>query len=426
MALEAVGSLVAAERSQTSIIDGNLVRIKAGVLFWFPPVGFSGTDSFTYRSVAPDGRTSSPVTVRLELLPNRTPTAGDDFFNLAGNRDLEIATPGILANDTDPPGDVRAARVQDFTKHSLVSIDADNTLRHKPAFAFVGEDTFTYTVTDGRHVSAPATVTLTMQPPQNTVPSITLKAGGSANTTGTAATVSLKVGDLETPAGNVKMSVITSNASLVPASAVTFGGTGDARTATITPKAGVSGTANLTLVATDAQGIGKGTELVVKTGNGLGNTVTGTTDADLPMGLGSGDTLNGGGGDDLLVGGEGNDTLTGGAGADTFIGGAGTTTVRASRPAPTSSPDEPRGRRFGGSMSSGDARSGITMPYSAVITCPETGQDVTFVETDPETWEAVSFDTSSVDCPWCGRVHEFTKEETRVVAVPPGSASPPR
>ena len=39
------------------------------------------------------------------------------------------------------------------------------------------------------------------------------------------------------------------------------------------------------------------------------------------------------------------------------------------------------------------------------------------METDPETWEAVTFDRSSVDCPWCGQVHEFTKEETRVVAV---------
>jgi hypothetical protein len=62
----------------------------------------------------------------------------------------------------------------------------------------------------------------------------------------------------------------------------------------------------------------------------------------------------------------------------------------------------------------------MRMPYSAVVACPETGQDVRFVETDPETWESVSFDTSSVDCPWCGRVHEFSKEETRVVVVQAG------
>ena len=57
------------------------------------------------------------------------------------------------------------------------------------------------------------------------------------------------------------------------------------------------------------------------------------------------------------------------------------------------------------------------MPYAVVVTCPETGRDVSFVETDPETWQSVTFDQSSVDCPWCGRTHSFTKEETRVVDV---------
>src|SRR4051812_19300407 len=298
-----------------------------GELFWFPPSGFSGTDSFTYRVVAADGRASAPATVHLELLSNQTPTARDDFFNAAGNRELRIDAPGVLANDTDPQGDVLAAHVETFVKHGIVSIDSDNTLRYQPALGFVGDDTFTYTVTDGTHVSAPATVTLTVLPAQNSAPFITLKTGGSANATGTAATVSLKVGDLETPAGNLKMSVITSNATLVPASAVTFGGSGEARTATITPKAGVAGTATLTLVATDEKGLGKGTKLIVKVGSSSADTLTGGIDADLLMGLGNGDTLSGGGGNDLLVGGDGNDTLTGGAGADTFIGGAGTTVV---------------------------------------------------------------------------------------------------
>ena len=60
-------------------------------------------------------------------------------------------------------------------------------------------------MTDGKHVSAPATVTFTVSKPNNTVPSITLQSGGTANTAGTAATVKVKVGDLETPAANLKM-----------------------------------------------------------------------------------------------------------------------------------------------------------------------------------------------------------------------------
>ena len=246
---------------------------------------------------------------------------------MVGNKELQIDAPGILANDTDPQGDVLAARVKDFVKHGIVSIDSDNTLRYQPAFGFVGEDTFTYTVTDGKHVSAPATVTFTVSKPNNTVPSITLQSGGTANTAGTAATVKVKVGDLETPAANLKMSVITSNASVVPTSAVTFGGTGEFRTATITPKPGAAGTATLTLVATDANGLGKGTKLNVKVGSGNVDTLTGGVDADLLFGLGGKDTLTGGGGNDVLVGGDGDDTLTGGSGADAFVGGAGTNTA---------------------------------------------------------------------------------------------------
>ncbi len=306
---------------------GFVSRGVPGEFTWFPPTGFTGKTSFTYRLVAADGRVSAPATVNLELLPDQTPTARDDFFNVEGNRDLQIEKPGILANDTDPQGDVLAAKVKDFVKHGIVSIDDDNTLRYQPAFGFVGEDSFTYTVTDGKHVSAPATVTFTVSKTANTVPSITLQSGGSANTAGTAATVKVKVSDVETPAGSLKMSVITSNASVVPASGVTFGGSGEFRTATITPKAGVAGTATLTLVATDANGLGKGTKLTVKAGGGGVDTLTGGVDADLLFGMGGNDTLNGAGGNDVLVGGNDNDTLTGGSGADGFIGGAGTNTA---------------------------------------------------------------------------------------------------
>lgn len=54
-----------------------------------------------------------------------------------------------------------------------------------------------------------------------------------------------------------------------------------------------------------------------------GETLNGTSRADLIYGLGGADTLNGGAGADLLDGGAGDDILNGGDGADTLIGGAG-------------------------------------------------------------------------------------------------------
>ncbi|WP_058754295.1 S8 family serine peptidase [Sphingomonas endophytica] len=70
----------------------------------------------------------------------------------------------------------------------------------------------------------------------------------------------------------------------------------------------------------------------IGTGNGLANTIYGTSFADTLYGMDGNDTLRGGLGNDRLYGGsgrdtllghEGNDTLDGGTGADTMEGGAG-------------------------------------------------------------------------------------------------------
>jgi Ca2+-binding RTX toxin-like protein len=311
---------------------GFVSLLSTGELFWFPPRGFAGLDSFTYRAIAPDGRTSVAA-VSLEALPDQRPIAGNDFFNASGNRQLTVDEPSVLFNDTDLQGDKLTARILTQTKRGQVSIDSGNVMRYQPNLGFVGEDTFTYEASEGKHVSSPATVTITVGPAQNSVPTIELLPGGTANTAGTAGTVKLKVGDLETPAGSLKMSIITSNATLVPASAVTFGGTGSARTATITPVVGTGGIAKVTLVATDEKGLGKGTAVTVLVGNDRSGTSTGGAGNDILFGLGGIDTLLGGAGNDVLVGGEGDDTMTGGSGADAFIGGAGGNRTRDFTPA---------------------------------------------------------------------------------------------
>jgi len=56
------------------------------------------------------------------------------------------------------------------------------------------------------------------------------------------------------------------------------------------------------------------------------DTITGTEQDDLMLGLGGNDTLNGLGGNDTLNGADGNDTLNGGTGADSMVGGGGNDT----------------------------------------------------------------------------------------------------
>ena len=66
-----------------------------------------------------------------------------------------------------------------------------------------------------------------------------------------------------------------------------------------------------------------GDEAVRGTGNALNNTIKGTSEHNVLIGLNGNDTLYGFGGADTLNGGSGNDTLYGHSGIDTLIGGNG-------------------------------------------------------------------------------------------------------
>jgi Ca2+-binding RTX toxin-like protein len=66
---------------------------------------------------------------------------------------------------------------------------------------------------------------------------------------------------------------------------------------------------------------------VFRLGDGTGNLMTGTADADSFDALGGDDTVNGEAGNDTLMGGDGNDTIDGGSGTNRISGGAGADAV---------------------------------------------------------------------------------------------------
>ena len=63
----------------------------------------------------------------------------------------------------------------------------------------------------------------------------------------------ITVGDAETAAGSLTLSGSTSNATLVPAGNIVFGGSGANRTVTVTPAPQQSGTATVTVTVSDGQ-----------------------------------------------------------------------------------------------------------------------------------------------------------------------------
>ena len=67
--------------------------------------------------------------------------------------------------------------------------------------------------------------------------------------------VPFTVGDAETPAGSLTVTAASSNPALIPVSGIAIGGSGANRTVTVTPGAGQSGSATITLTVHDDGGL---------------------------------------------------------------------------------------------------------------------------------------------------------------------------
>ena len=209
------------------------------------------------------------------------------------------------------------------------TLNQDGSFSYTPAPNYNGPDSFTYKANDGTADSNVVTVSLTINS-VNDAPTVAVAAGGSCGTNLRSGTINLTVNDPDGPVGSLLLSATSNNTTLVPASNVTFGGSGASRTLTATAVSGKTGTATITVTVSDGTATGT-VALTLKAGGNSNDTLTGAsaTDniTDILLGQNGNDTLRGLGGKDLLCGARGNDRLSGGADADRFEGGPGTDTA---------------------------------------------------------------------------------------------------
>ncbi|MDX1744908.1 MAG: Ig-like domain-containing protein, partial [Halobacteriales archaeon] len=131
-----------------------------------PDMGFEGTDGFTFTVF--DGElTSEPAeaTVTVEPPPNTAPVA------VGGSTETESGEAvTVLLNGSDEDGDALDFAIVDApTNGSLGAIEVlgpeSAEVVYTPADGFVGDDSFTFRVSDGEDASAPATIGVTVLPP---------------------------------------------------------------------------------------------------------------------------------------------------------------------------------------------------------------------------------------------------------------------
>ncbi len=120
---------------------------------------FTGTDSFTYTISDRNGDVSltdtATVTVRVER-GNVAPVATDDTATATEGTPETIA---VLDNDSDPNGDeislagfptrTREGGTITLDRNGTFLLTADDSLVYTPASGFTGNDSFTYTISDG-------------------------------------------------------------------------------------------------------------------------------------------------------------------------------------------------------------------------------------------------------------------------------------
>jgi len=127
---------------------------------------------------------------------------------------------------------------------------SSRTVTVTPAANQTGTTTITLTVSDGT-ASTSTTFTLTVSAPINTAPTITTVANQTITAGSATAALSFTVADAETAAGGLLVSATSSNLTLLPTANIVLGGSGSARTVTLTPAAGQTGTATVTLTVSD-------------------------------------------------------------------------------------------------------------------------------------------------------------------------------
>ena len=146
--------------------DGTILAMaQDGAFTYEPDPGFVGVDSFAYAvrddlgsftglvvdvtitvTAAPDPTTSSSV-------PNGPPVGVDDAFEVAENTTLDVAAPGVVANDSDPDADPISVALITATSNGEIVAKQVGSFLYTPDPGFTGVDSFRYAVEDDQGTS---------------------------------------------------------------------------------------------------------------------------------------------------------------------------------------------------------------------------------------------------------------------------------
>ncbi|WP_346321079.1 Ig-like domain-containing protein, partial [Chitinophaga sp. YIM B06452] len=131
-------------------VNGTVVLNADGSFTYTPNANYNGTDSLIYQ-VCDNGSPSLCDTATLHIAitnVNERPVAVNDAYTVNEDTALNVPSPGLLGNDTDPDGDTLAIAVLAAPMNGTLTLNPDSSFIYVPAPNFFGNDTAYYTITD--------------------------------------------------------------------------------------------------------------------------------------------------------------------------------------------------------------------------------------------------------------------------------------
>jgi hypothetical protein len=135
-------------------------------LTYEPDPDFNGSDFFTYTITDGNGEFSTAVVYVTVTPVNDPPVAMGENYIIDQDTVLNVAPPGVLANDTDVDGDALTAINYTAPAHGNLLGNSNGSFTYTPNPGFAGTDSFTYCVFDGIAPCVPATVNITINDTQ--------------------------------------------------------------------------------------------------------------------------------------------------------------------------------------------------------------------------------------------------------------------
>ncbi len=103
---------------------------------------------------------------------NNAPVAVNDLYSVNEDQSLNVAAPGVLANDSDVDDNPLTAVLVSGPSNGMLTLNSNGSFTYTPNTNFSGTDSFTYKANDGNLDSNVATVTITVNPSGNELTSL--------------------------------------------------------------------------------------------------------------------------------------------------------------------------------------------------------------------------------------------------------------